>query len=144
MYTTTQACRVFFTATVLLLLLQQVSVLLYLLCIVSTGGYSHNLQNSVAADFRITFNNFSFENPNNTDARGICCNETEGTSNCSSPCNIVARICIRPSGSSPSKQRDRCPILNTQLTDGTSYSIPRSWTVRNYCILQEFIALQLI
>ena len=69
----------------------------------------------------LTLGNQALSNPNNTDAMGNCCNDTEEASNCTTPCAELAFICIRPIGYSLSS--DGCPIITLSSKIGNNPNI---------------------
>ena len=73
--------------------------------------------------------NIGFDNPNNTDARGVCCNEAEGSTNCSTACDVLYLVCIRSSGSTLPTEPGQCPIFNIETRTGGIYHISGPWPV---------------
>ena len=82
----------------------------------------------MSADYVLDLN-VGFDNPNNTDALGVCCNDAEGTTNCSTACDVLYLVCIRSSGSTLPAQRGQCPILEVETLTGRTYHISGPWPV---------------
>lgn len=131
-----QSCmyRVLFMIGILLLLLQQVSKCKAMhACICIPQKVITNLfyvQKCAVADYELQLSIHNFSNPSNRDAAGICCNDTEGTSNCITSCDVTVFVCIRPSEYESSNTRD-CPILGVDTGVGVSanYTITGAWLV---------------
>ena len=74
-------------------------------------------------------NIISIDNPNNTDANGDCCNETEEISACSTACDVSVNFCIQPSGLASSVDCDNA-IFSIVTSSGGAYHVPsQPWPV---------------
>ena len=94
----------------------------------------------MSADYVLDLN-VEFDNPNNTDARGVCCNDAEGTTNCSTACDVLYLVCIRSSGSTlpEDAERGQCPILEVETLTGGTYHISGPWPVSDDMALSDSI-----